>query len=74
MEHAVKQILAQIRPAIKSDGGNIQLVSVNKKTGVVRVRLTGACRGCPMAQITLKAGVEKILKKQVKGVKKVEAV
>ncbi|MFA4872273.1 MAG: NifU family protein [Patescibacteria group bacterium] len=74
MEQAVKRILAQIRPAIKSDGGNIQLVSVNKKTGVVRVRLTGACSGCPMAQITLKAGVEAALKKQVKGVKKVEAV
>jgi Fe-S cluster biogenesis protein NfuA len=68
----VEKALEKIRPALQADGGNIELVDV--VDGVVKVRLTGACGGCPMSQMTLKMGVEKVLKQQVPEVKSVEAV
>lgn len=74
MKSEVKKALNEIRPYLKADGGDIKLVSVNKKTGVVKVKLQGACYGCPMAQVTLKQGVEVHLKENVPGVKKVQAV
>ena len=61
MKEKVEQALTKIRPSLQADGGDIQLVDVSDD-GVVKVKLTGACHGCPMAQMTLKAGVEKILK------------
>jgi len=64
--------LEKIRPMLQRDGGDIELVEVND--GVVKVRLTGACKGCPMSQITLKQGVEKLLLKEVPGLKEVQAV
>ena len=68
----VEQALQKIRPMLQRDGGDIELVEVND--GVVKVRLTGACKGCPMSQMTLKQGVEKLLLKEVPGLKEVQAV
>jgi Fe-S cluster biogenesis protein NfuA len=68
----VEQALEKIRPMLQRDGGDIELVEVTD--GVVKVRLTGACKGCPMSQMTLKQGVEKMLLKEVPGLKEVQAV
>jgi len=68
----VEAALAQVRPALLADGGDVQLVDVNE--GVVTVRLTGACGGCPMAAMTLQHGIESVLRKQVPEVKEVIAV
>lgn len=70
MRESVEKALEKIRPALMADGGNIELIDV--VDGVVKVRLTGACGGCPMSQMTLKMGVEKVLKQQVPEVKSVE--
>ena len=69
---SVEQALTKIRPMLQRDGGDIELVEITD--GVVKVRLTGACKGCPMSQMTLKQGVEKLLMKEVPGLKSVEAV
>lgn len=74
MESEVRQVLDEIRPAIQSDGGDLELVSVEESSGVVTVRLHGACVGCSLAAITLKAGVERTLKAKVPRVTRVEAV
>ena len=65
--------IAKIRPMLQNDGGNIELVEITPE-GVVKVRLQGACKGCPMSRMTLKNGVERIVLKEVPGVKAVEAV
>ncbi|MCX5890999.1 MAG: NifU family protein [Deltaproteobacteria bacterium] len=72
MKKSVEQALAKIRPMLQRDGGDIELVEVTD--GIVKVRLTGACKGCPMSQMTLKQGVEKMLLKEVPGLKEVQAV
>jgi len=72
MKEKVEAVLALIRPQLQADGGNVELVDVSD--GTVTVRLTGACSGCPMASITLKEGVERILKEQVPEVVEVVAV
>jgi len=69
----VSAVLDDIRPHLQADGGDVELVEVTPD-GVVKVRLTGACGGCPMAQITLKNGIEKRLKEQVEGITSVEPV
>ena len=68
----VEKVLDSIRPQLQADGGDIELVDVEDR--VVKVRLTGACRGCPMAAYTLQLGVERILKAQVPEVERVMAV
>jgi len=68
----VESALNKVRPALIADGGNVELVDVNE--GVVKLRLTGACSGCPMATITLKNAVERIIREQVPEVKEVVAV
>ncbi len=72
MKDKVEEVLNQIRPNLVRDGGNVELVDVND--GVVNVKLTGACAGCPMSAITLKMGIEKILKKEIPEIKEVIAV
>ena len=72
MRENVEKALDKIRPALRADGGDIELIDV--VDGIVKVRLTGACGGCPMSQMTLKMGVEKVLKQQVPEVKSVETV
>ena len=69
----VEQALETIRPYLKADGGDVELVSVSNE-GLVEVRLTGACVSCPMSQMTLRAGVERALIREVPGIKRIEAV
>lgn len=71
MKEKVTQALSKIRPSLQADGGDIELIDV-KEDGTVVVKLTGACAGCPMSQMTLKMGVEKALKQAVPEVKAVE--
>ena len=73
MREAVEQALNKVRPMLQADGGDVELVEVTED-GVVKVRLTGACKGCPMSTMTLKMGIERYLKKEVPEVKAVEAV
>ncbi len=73
MREKVEACLNEIRPALQADGGDVELVNVTAD-GVVQVRLKGHCAGCPMAQMTIKGGIERRLKKAVPGVKSVEAV
>lgn len=69
----VKDAIQEIRPALQADGGDLDLVEITDD-GIVKVRLKGACAGCPMSQMTLKAGVENMIRKHVPEVKSVEAV
>jgi Fe-S cluster biogenesis protein NfuA len=73
MKENVENALKKIKPSLQADGGDVELVEVNED-GVIKVRLTGACSGCPMSQMTLKMGIEKMLKEEVPGVKEVIAV
>ncbi len=73
MREKIEAALNKIRPNLQTDGGDIVLVDVTPD-GIVKVKLTGACQGCPMSQMTLKAGVEKIIRQEVPEVKKVIAV
>lgn len=73
MREAVEKALNLIRPALQADGGDVELVNVTED-GVVSVKLTGACGSCPMSTMTLKMGVERVLKEQVPGVTSVEQV
>jgi len=68
----VEKILDKIRPSLRADGGDVELVDV--EDNVVKVRLTGACGGCPMSQMTLKMGIERVLKKDLPEIKEVVAV
>ncbi|MFH0821820.1 MAG: NifU family protein [Pseudomonadota bacterium] len=73
MKEEVQAALDLVRPQLQADGGDAVLVDVSAD-GNVKVRLTGACGGCPMSQMTLKMGIERILKERVPGVKSVESV
>lgn len=73
MKEKVEAALDKVRPFLQRDGGDVQLVDVSD-SGVVKVRLKGACSGCPGAKITLKQGIEKILKQEIPEVKEVVAV
>ena len=65
-----EEVIDRIRPMLQADGGDVELVDI--EGGVVKVRLKGACAGCPMSQMTLKNGIEKVLKEEVAGVVSVE--
>lgn len=73
MKEKVQAALDKVRPNLQADGGDVELVGVDEG-GIVSVKLTGACRGCPMSQMTLKMGIEKFLKQEVPEVKGVVAV
>lgn len=70
MKDEVQKALDQIRPALQADGGDCELINVSAD-GVVKLKLTGACHGCPMSTMTLKMGIEQALRKMVPGVKEV---
>ena len=72
MREKVEVALEQIRPTLQADGGDVELVGIDD--GVVSLKLTGACNGCPMSTMTLKMGIERILKGQIPEVKEVVAV
>jgi Fe-S cluster biogenesis protein NfuA len=69
----VEDVLSRIRPAIQADGGDVELVKI-REDNVIEVRLTGACGSCPMATLTLKAGIERVLKEEIPEVKEVIGV
>ena len=72
MREKVEGALREIRPSLQADGGDVELVNV--ENGIVKVRLTGACGGCPMSQMTLKQGIEQHIKKVIPEILSVEAV
>ena len=65
MRDKVEKSLDRIRPALQNDGGNVELVDVDEATGVVKVKLVGACGSCPMSQMTLRMGVERVLREDI---------
>ncbi|MCD6206018.1 MAG: NifU family protein [Candidatus Marinimicrobia bacterium] len=73
MKEKVQKVLEAVRPFLQADGGDVELVEV-ADDGIVKVRLTGACGGCPMSTYTLKMGIESKLKKEIPEVKAVEQV
>lgn len=70
----VEETIEAIRPAVQADGGDLLLANLDEETGVVDIELVGACVGCPASTLTLKAGIERILKDRVDGVTEVNAV
>lgn len=72
MLERVKKVLDKIRPSLQADGGDVKLISV--EDNVVKVQLTGACRGCPFSQMTLKMGIEHTLKEEIPEVKEVISI
>jgi Fe-S cluster biogenesis protein NfuA len=72
MQDKVAEVLAKVRPALVRDGGDVELIEVND--GTVKVKLVGACAGCPMSKLTLKNGIERILKQEIPEVKEVVSV
>ena len=72
MQEEVQAVIDKIRPSLQADGGDVELVSV--ESGVVKVRLQGACKGCPMSQMTLRNGIERFLKNEIPEVVRVEGV
>ena len=69
MKEKVEAVMDKIRPMLQADGGDVELVEI--EDGVVKVRLQGACAGCPMSQMTLRNGIERILKQEIPEVKSV---
>lgn len=74
MKTEVEKAIEELRPYLQADGGDIELVDVDVEKGIVRVRLRGACAGCPMAQMTLQLGVKQFLRKKIPEIKWVEAI
>jgi len=74
MREKIKQVLMEIRPLLQEHGGDLDFVDFDEKDGIVKIELRGGCLGCPMAEKTLKYGVEKYLKEKISAVKKVIAV
>jgi Fe-S cluster biogenesis protein NfuA len=74
VEAQILEAIDAIRPALQADGGDIRVVNLDEETGVLDVELLGACEGCPMSTMTLKAGIERILKDRVEGLTEVRAV
>lgn len=72
MEKKVEKVMEEIRPMLQADGGDVELIAV--EGNVVKVKLTGACAGCPMSQMTLKQGIERILKEKIPEIERVESV
>ena len=73
MKEEVQKVIETIRPSLQADGGDVELVDVSED-GIVKVKLTGACQGCPMSQMTLKMGIEKMIKQQIPNIKEVIAI
>jgi len=74
IESKIKKALEKVRPGMQADGGDVEFKKWDEKTGIVKVQLQGMCVGCPMAQVTLKDGIEATIKKEVPEVKEVIAI
>ena len=72
MFEKVKSVLDEIRPSLQADGGDVELIAVND--GIVKVKLKGACHGCPMSQMTLKMGIERLIKQKLPEIERVDSV
>ena len=73
LKEKVEKALEKVRPSLRADGGDVELIEVTED-GIVKVKLQGTCRGCPMSQMTLKLGIERTLKKEIPEVKEVQSV
>lgn len=73
LQDLILKVLAQIRPTLQRDGGDVEFAGLNQDN-VVKVRLTGACQGCPMSRVTLKEGIEKFVKSEIPTIRAVETV
>jgi Fe-S cluster biogenesis protein NfuA len=73
MREKVQEVLDDVRTRLQADGGDLELIDIDEQQGIVKVRLKGACVGCPMAQMTLQRGVERVLKERVPEVQQVVA-
>ena len=73
LKEKVEDALNKVRPSLQADGGDVELIDVDEQ-GVVKVKLQGSCAGCPMSQMTLKMGIERILKQNVPEVERVESI
>ena len=74
MKDRVEKALDKIRPALQADGGNVELVDVDEAKGVVKLKLVGACGSCPMSQMTLRMGVERVLREDIPEITEVQSV
>jgi Fe-S cluster biogenesis protein NfuA len=74
IEEKILETLVGVRPYLQQDGGDVELVDFSAQTGILRLRLTGACKTCPMSTMTLRAGIERVLRKAIPEIKRVEAV
>lgn len=74
LEEQIKNVLEKIKPMLALHRGDVDFVSFDEASGVARVRLKGTCHGCPLAQLTLKSGIEEMVKQKVAGVTSVEAI
>ncbi len=73
LKEKIEDALNRVRPSLQADGGDVELIDIDSN-GVVKVKLTGACAGCPMSEMTLKMGIEKILKQNIPEIMKVESI
>jgi Fe-S cluster biogenesis protein NfuA len=74
LKEKVEVVLNKVRPSLQADGGDVEVVEIDEATGIVKVRLTGACGGCPFSTMTLKNGIERALKEEIPEVKEVQQV
>ena len=74
IQKKIQQVLDEVRPHLQMDGGDVSFVSFDESEGILKVKLQGACHGCPMSQVTLKEGIGRIVKERVPEVKDIEAV
>lgn len=74
IEDKILETLHSVRPYLQQDGGDVEMVEFNETTGILKVRLTGACKTCPMSVMTLRAGIERVLRKAIPEIKRIEAV
>lgn len=74
IEKEIKKALEEVRPMLALHRGDVDFVSFEEETGVVNVRLKGTCHGCPLSQLTLKAGIEELLKQRIHGIEEVKAI
>lgn len=70
----IKEVLEEVRPHLQMDGGDVEFVSFDEASGLLKVRLQGHCHGCPMSQITLQEGIGRVVKEKIPTVKELEAV
>jgi len=74
IEEKIKETLAEVRPMLALHRGDVDFVSFDQTSGIVQVRLKGTCHGCPLSQLTLKGGIESLLKERVPHITRVEAL